>query len=62
MDPNEALKLARAAAVELTELLDKEEPIDRDTLDLLVSSFRALDEWLSRDGFLPTDWRAEEDK
>jgi hypothetical protein len=24
--------------------------------------FEQLDEWLSKDGFLPTDWMADEDK
>lgn len=48
MDPNEALKRIR-------ELIN-----DGDSADvLLVEAFEALDNWLSRGGFLPSAWVPE---
>ena len=45
MDPNAALAKVR-------ELIG-----DGDSADvLLVDAFEALDEWLSKGGFLPSDW------
>lgn len=45
MDPNAALQKVR-------ELIN-----DGDSADvLLVEAFEALDDWLSKGGFLPDDW------
>ena len=56
MDPNEALRKIREAfrAYDLDN--------DLDAAEVALEHFTALDEWLSKDGFLPTDWKAEEDK
>lgn len=64
MDPNEALRLAREAVGELLQADDDGNFTDPQTTNLgqLIEAFTALDEWLSRDGFLPDDWRPEEDK
>jgi hypothetical protein len=70
MDPNEALKNIRNAHAALRTWNDAEEwHVDSETIAALASdigdateSFEALDEWLKRDGFLPADWLAEEDK
>lgn len=61
MDPNEALRLAREAAGELRQA-DDDDTLEGSQVGQLVEAFEALDEWLSRDGFLPDDWKAEEDK
>lgn len=62
MDPNEALKNLREAARD--NLAHAEEFKDRPG-ELLVmiyeaaESFQALDEWLSKGGFLPADWQRD---
>jgi hypothetical protein len=70
MDPNEALKRLREIMPRLREWAEREEwPVDPTSLtnhdaDLLevVETFEGLDNWVSRDGFLPDDWKADEDK
>ena len=47
MDPNETLALIR-------ELCEK--PVGLDTCEELQPLVTALDEWMSRGGFLPDDW------
>jgi hypothetical protein len=52
MDPNAALANLRAA-------LDPERgdsPGFEDALDDAIEAFAALDEWLSKGGFLPAEW------
>ena len=67
MDPNEALRLIRAY---IKQMRVEDQPggaggapgrFIQHARDL-AETFEGLDEWLSRDGFLPTDWMAEEDK
>jgi hypothetical protein len=70
MDPNAALTRIRECADSLGEWHDADEwAVDAESIaDLahdvgdIAENFRGLDEWLSRDGFLPSDWAAEEDK
>lgn len=62
MDPNTALWQARAAAAGILVDLDAEHATDPDDVQRLAESFQSLDEWLSKDGFLPDDWKADEDK
>lgn len=50
MDPNATLAQLR----EGINALDKR--VDRYVLDRAVEMFQALDEWLSKGGFLPDDW------
>jgi hypothetical protein len=52
MDPNETLDRLR----ELTDFGDTHEDVER-TLDEVSDLFTAMDDWLSRGGFLPDDWR-----
>ena len=61
MDPNEALRLAREAADEIQkDLGDAYDPGSQ--VGQLIEAFDALDQWLSNDGFLPDDWKPEEEK
>lgn len=50
MDPNEALKTARALVPEILRL--ERHPLESN----LAEAFNALDQWLARGGFLPRDW------
>lgn len=61
MDPNATLKRARVAALYLSTLDDANRGRARvNAEEELVDAFRALDEWLSTGGFLPTDWDGED--
>jgi len=51
MDPNAALE-AILGAIEDVGYGD-----DRETLRRMVENFEALDEWLSKGGFLPERWK-----
>jgi len=51
MDPNETLRVARAAADRLLNDYDPEVAYS------LAENFTALDIWLSRGGFPPADWQ-----
>ena len=55
MDPNQALIDARKAC----EHWHEGERGDHDfvAFDELVNAFEALDQWLSRGGWLPRDWK-----
>jgi hypothetical protein len=54
MDPNEALELARAAVAHWN--YGERGDDDMKQFDALVNAFEALDQWLSKGGFLPADW------
>lgn len=66
MDPNEALRLIRAHIKQMRVEDETREDgwIGRLTQQArdIAETFEGLDKWLSRDGFLPHDWVAEEDK
>ena len=49
MDPDEVLHRLR---VEVQEVLRGEEPSPA----AMAEAFEALDQWLSKGGFLPSDW------
>jgi hypothetical protein len=53
MDPNEALRIIREARAEL---FSEGEPYDPETVRTLIEHVDALDVWLSKGGFKPTDW------
>lgn len=50
MDPNETLAELRKLAARLLDT--------GGWPDDMAEKFQALDEWLSKGGFLPTDWQA----
>lgn len=56
MDPNAALEAARAQASLIVARHDAGEEVETGHVEKLVESFQALDEWLSRGGFLPRNW------
>lgn len=56
MDPNEALEAARAQASVIVARHDAGEEVETGHVEKLVENFQALDEWLSKGGFLPYAW------
>jgi hypothetical protein len=58
MDPDEALRVAREATAKLLED-DEAMPYDAqaELASDLAAAFDALDEWLTKGGFAPADWR-----
>jgi len=60
MDPNEALRLIRAyiKQMRVESMAGATANFTQHARDL-AETFEGLDEWLSKDGSLPTDWRAE---
>lgn len=64
MDPNEALKMIRDLALEARGVIDAT-PIGEyteahDVLDRMTNTFEGLDAWISRGGFLPDGWDAQD--
>jgi hypothetical protein len=57
MEANEALRDAREARRRLTEAETDREASQMG--DLLADHFEALDDWLSKGGFLPADWQRD---
>ena len=57
MDPNATLKDLRAALHDYDEAIRKS--VADEAVDRALDAIRALDEWLSKGGFLPEDWSAE---
>lgn len=57
MDPNETLRMARTAAAAITSAIDNEEDVQFGNVERLAEAFEALDEWLSKGGFVPDAWR-----
>lgn len=55
MDPDAALINLRAA---INAALIEQSP-DHDSVDAIAEHFEALDGWLSRGGFLPSDWHRD---
>ncbi len=55
MDPDEALRELRRLIEDSFGAYDKEDAWE--SLDEARHQFKALDEWLSKGGFLPSDWR-----
>jgi len=54
MDPNETLRLIRLTIKQMD--VDEHPLIRKSHADQIAEYFEALDEWLSKGGFLPTDW------
>jgi hypothetical protein len=56
MDPNAALAAIRSALAELDENVRSGHAYDHTSVFELIESVTGLDGWLSKGGFLPTDW------
>lgn len=62
MDINEAVSTIRKGALRAQRLMDADTDhasfcvVDNGTVSSVVDAWQALDEWLSRGGFLPTVW------
>ena len=56
MDPDECLKMCRRLAERLIEDADLGIRLTKEGEEL-AESFKNLDEWISRGGFLPDEWR-----
>lgn len=56
MDPNETLSLIRARVADIEE--GAEDISREEAVSELVELVTALDGWMSRGGFLPSDWNA----
>ena len=66
MDPNEALRQIRLT---IKQLQVEDKPVGGIALPQFIQHARdlaelveGLDEWLSKDGFLPADWRSDDEK
>jgi hypothetical protein len=57
MDPNKALKYMRELIEEILKDSDLEQPVNSDDAYELMVYTKSLDEWLTKGGFLPTDWQ-----
>jgi hypothetical protein len=53
VDPNQALRDLRAL---VERVLRDGEGADQDDANALAAGFNALDEWITRGGFLPEPW------
>jgi hypothetical protein len=61
MDPNETLRQLRAAIGDAYAICDDEETeCALDALQELATLAEALDQWISRGGFLPREWERKE--
>jgi hypothetical protein len=59
MDPNQALKDARETNAEADAAMERgDQEAAASALIILANRFEALDEWLTRGGFLPEAWKA----
>jgi hypothetical protein len=56
MDPNECLKICQRLARRIIEEADSGLPISDNKGERLAEQFLALDEWISRGGFIPKLW------
>jgi hypothetical protein len=59
MDPDACLEEIRKLLKTWHEMSDADEPFG-DHLDMLCERVEALDDWLSKGGFMPTAWVAVE--
>jgi len=60
MDPNELLRLLRLTIKQMR--VDTDPAIKLAHAEEIAEYVENLDEWLSRDGFLPADWESDDDK
>jgi hypothetical protein len=57
MDPNKTLREIRELDRKALRLERADKSLPPEDADRLMELVRALDEWLTKGGFLPTDWR-----
>ena len=59
MDPEAALTRLRELAEEIIERIDADESYDHldDLPSEMAETFQGLDQWITRGGFLPRDWK-----
>lgn len=60
MDPNETLRLLRLTIKQMA--VDEDPGVRAAHAAEVAEYFEALDEWISKGGFLPRDWRDESDR
>jgi len=60
MDPNEALRLIRLTIKQMR--VDTDPGVRAAHAEEIAVYFEGLDKWLSNDGFIPDDWRSEDEK
>ena len=56
MDPNSNLQEQRRLGREILEQTDKGLPVNEEAIVRFVELAQAMDEWLSKGGFLPGKW------
>jgi len=61
MDPDVALHNVRTALEKVQNDLDTHSLIDYDNVIELIEHLAALDGWLSKGGFLPSQWQTEKE-
>lgn len=57
MDPDTTLEVMRQATHYLTDGQPLTMAAYTDVVETLIEAVEAMDHWLSRGGFLPTDWQ-----
>jgi hypothetical protein len=57
MDIDEALRIMRDRVIAAHQQIDADGSVDNYTAARMAEVFDAIDGWLSRGGFLPTDWQ-----
>lgn len=60
MDPNETLRLLRLTIRQMR--VDEDPGVKAAHAEEIAEYFEGLDNWLSRDGFLPDDWNHNTEK
>jgi hypothetical protein len=61
MDPDVALHNVKTALEKVQNDLDMHSLIDYDNVIELIQNLAALDEWLSKGGFLPNQWQPKKE-
>ena len=56
MDPEANLEEQRRLVKSINKARDNEQDVDQDDIHRLAELVEALDEWISRGGFLPSPW------
>lgn len=57
MDPNENLRMLRSIISSITTAFSRNEDPDPEDVQEMVLFVESMDEWLSKGGFLPNEWK-----